>query len=120
MGPATHDQSHFASFMFFQTSVVCPVFESIRVVAGWQRQVTVLEFSCSTTTQCRMISALGGGVWLRMVGGVAATGGFFGAQPVRSRQSPRQTFLMPFFSLPPERLSMAILVTRPKRRSKAP
>ena len=58
---AAHHQSHFSSFIFLQTSVICPVFESIKVVAGWQRQVTVLAFSCSTTTQCWMISALGGG-----------------------------------------------------------
>ena len=101
---AAHDQSHFSSFIFLQTSVVRPVFESIRVVAGWQRQVTVLEFSCSTTTQCWMISAVGGGIWLRMGGGVAATGGFFAAQPVRSRQSPRHIFLMPLFSLSPDPL----------------
>jgi hypothetical protein len=29
-----------------------PVFESIKVVAGWHRQVTVLAFSCSMITQC--------------------------------------------------------------------
>jgi len=46
-----------------------------------------------------MISAVGGGIRLRMGGRVAATGGFFAAQPVRSRQSPKQTFLMPLFSL---------------------
>jgi hypothetical protein len=107
-----HDQSHFSAFIFLQTSVVCPVFESIKVVAGWQRQVTVLAFSSLTTTQCWMISAVGGGVWLRMGGGVAATGCFFAAQPVRSRQTKRQTFFMPLFSLSPDRLSMAILVTR--------
>jgi hypothetical protein len=117
---AGHDQSHFSSFIFLQTSVVRPVFESITVVAGWQRQVTVLEFSCSTTTQCWMISAVGGGIWLRTGGGVAATGGFFAAQPVSSKQSPRQTFLMPLFSLSPDRLSMAILVTRPKARVEVP
>ena len=82
-----------------QTKVVCPVFESISVVAGWQRQVTVLEFSCSTTTQCWMRSAVGGGIWLRMGGGVAATGGFFAAQPVRNKQTNRHTFLIPLFSL---------------------
>jgi len=53
-----------------------------------------------------------------MGGGVAATGGFLAAQPVRSRQTERQTFLMPLFSLSPDRLSMAILVTRPNRGSK--
>jgi hypothetical protein len=47
-----------------------------------------------------------------MGGGVAATGCFFAAQPVRSRQTKRQIFFMPLFSLSPDRLSMAILVTR--------
>jgi hypothetical protein len=51
-----------------------------------------------------MISAVGGGIWLRMGGGVATTGGFFAAQPVRSRQNPRQIFLMPLFSLSPDPL----------------
>ena len=119
-GTATHDQSHLSSFIFLQTSVVCPVFESIKVVAGRQRQVTVLAFSCSTTTQCWMISAVEGGIWLRTGGGVAATGGFFAAQPVRNRPTKRQTFLIPLFSLSPDRLSMAILVTRPKRGAKRP
>src|SRR5260370_2415188 len=67
-----------------------------------------------------MVSAVGGGTWLRMGGGVAATGCFFAAQPVRSTQTKRQTFLIPLFSLSPDRLSMAILVTRPKRGSKRP
>src|ERR1700682_3637595 len=117
-GPATHDQSHLSSFIFLQTSVVCPVFESIKVGAGRQRQVTVLAFSCSTTTQCWMISAVEGGIWLRMGAGVGATGGFFAAQPVRNRPTKRQTFLIPLFSLCPDRLSMAILVTRPQGGSK--
>ena len=117
-GTATHDQSHLSSFIFLQTSVVCPVFESIKVVAGRQRQVTVLAFSCSTTTQCWTISAVEGGIWLRMGAGVGATGGFFAAQPVRNRPTKRQTFLIPLFSLSPDRLSMAILVTRPKGGSK--
>jgi len=51
-----------------------------------------------------MISAVAGGIWLRMGGGVATTGGFFAAQPVRSRQNPRQIFLMPLFSLSPDPL----------------
>ena len=43
---------------------VCPVLESIRVVTGSQRQVTVLAFSCLLITQCSMASALAGGIWL--------------------------------------------------------
>src|SRR5580693_5240871 len=77
-----------------QTSVVCPVFESITVFAGTQEQVTVLAFSCVVTTQCSMSSAVGGGCWLRMGGGVAATGVFFAAQPARSRQNSSPAFLM--------------------------
>ncbi len=53
--------SHFSSFIFLQTSLVCPVFESMTVVTGRQLQVTVLAFSCLTTTQCSMSSARGGG-----------------------------------------------------------
>ncbi len=83
-------------FMVLQTSVVCPVFASITVVRGRQLQVTVLAFSCLTTTQCSMSSAVGGGIWLRMGGGVAATGCFFAAQPARSRQNISPAFLMPF------------------------
>jgi hypothetical protein len=80
--------------MALQTSVVWPVFESITVFAGTQLQVTVLAFSCAVTTQCWMSSAVGGGCWLRMGGGVAATGVFFAAQPVRSKQSTSPAFLM--------------------------
>ena len=87
--------SHCSSFVVLQTSVVCPVFESITVFAGRHLQVTVLAFSCLTTTQCSMSSAVGGGVWLRMGGGVAATGCFFAAQPARSRQNTSPVFLMP-------------------------
>jgi hypothetical protein len=94
-----------------QTKVVCPVFESITVFAGKQLQVTVLAFSCLTTTQCSMSSAVAGGIWLRMGGGVAATGGLFAAQADSSRQHTSQTFLMPLFSLCRARLSMATLVT---------
>jgi hypothetical protein len=89
-------RSHFSSFIFLQTILVCPVFESITVVTGRQLQVTVLAFSCLTTTQCSMSSAVGGGCWLRIGGGVAATGCFFAAQPARSRQNTSQAFLMPF------------------------
>jgi hypothetical protein len=91
-------RSYFSSFIFLQTSVVWPVLESIVVDAGWQLQVTVLAFSCFTTTQCSMISALGGGTWLRAgggEGGVDPTGGFFAAQPARKRQKMRQAVLMP-------------------------
>lgn len=88
-------QSYFSSFMTLQTSLVCPVFESITVVRGRQLQVTVLVFSCLTTTQCSISSAVGGGNWLRIGGGVAASGCFFAAQPARSRQTTSQTFLMP-------------------------
>jgi hypothetical protein len=76
---------HFSSFIFLQTSLVCPVLESITVVTSRQLQVTVLAFSCFTTTQCSMSSALGGGSWLRIGGGVAATGCFFAAQPAKSK-----------------------------------
>jgi hypothetical protein len=81
--------------------VVCPVFESITVLAGTQLQVTVLAFSWLTITQCSMSSAVGGGIWLRMGGGVAATGCFFAAQPARSRHNTSQEFFIPFvFALP--------------------
>src|SRR6267142_1099903 len=87
---------HFSSFIFLQTSLVCPVLESITVVTSRQLHVTVLAFSCLTTTQCSMSSAVGGGSWLRIGGGVAATGCFFAAQPARSRQNSSQALLMPF------------------------
>src|SRR5580693_1856318 len=64
------------------------------VFAGEQLQVTVLAFSCLSTTQCSMSSAVGGGTWLRMGGGVAATGVFFAAQPAKSKQSTSPAFLM--------------------------
>ena len=89
-------RSHFSSFIFLQTSLVCPVFESITVVTSRQLQVTVLAFSCLTTTQCSMSSAVGGGIWLRIGSGVGATGCFFAAQPTRSRQNTSQAFLIPF------------------------
>jgi len=54
----------------------------------------VLAFSCLITTQCSMSSAAGEGSWLRMGGGVAATGCFFAAQPARSRQNTSQAFRM--------------------------
>src|ERR1700683_4726260 len=86
------------SFIFFQTSVVCPAFESITVVTARQRQVTVLAFSCSTMTQCLMISAVAGGNWVPGGGAVAATGCFFAAQPASRRQNTSQALLMPLFS----------------------
>ncbi len=95
---AERSRSHCSSLFVLQTSLVRPVFESITVVTGRQLQVTVLAFSCLTTTQCSMSSAAGGGSWLRMGGGVAATC-FFAAQPVRSRQNTSQAFLMHRFRL---------------------
>jgi hypothetical protein len=86
---------HFSSLITLQMRVVCPVFESITVLRGRQLQVTVLAFSCLTTTQCWMSSAVAGGSWLRMGGGVAATGCFLAAQPARSKQNTSQHFLMP-------------------------
>ena len=83
----------FSSFILLQTSVVCPVFESITVVSGRQLQVTVLAFSCLVTTQCSITSEFAGGNSLRMGGAVVATG-FFAAQPVRSRHTTSQPFLM--------------------------
>jgi hypothetical protein len=85
---------YFSSLIFLHTSVVCPVFESIRVVTARQLQVTVLAFSCFTTTQCSMVSAVSGGAWLRMGGGVCAgpaVTGLFGPHPARIKQTPRET-----------------------------
>jgi hypothetical protein len=85
-----------SSFIFLHTSLVCPVLESITVVPGRQLQVTVFAFSCFVTTQCSVTSALAGGSWLRTSGGgVAATGCFFAAQPVKSRRTTRQPLIMP-------------------------
>jgi hypothetical protein len=95
IGITDEPRSHFSSFVTLQISLVCPVFESITVVRGRQLQVTLFAFSCLTTTQCSINSAVGGGNWLRTGGGVAATGCFFAAQPARSRQTTSQTFLMP-------------------------
>ena len=84
--------AHFSSFIFLQTSVVCPVFESIRVVTARQLQVTVLEFSCFTTTQCSIVSAVSGGVTLFTATGVGlAVTGFFGPHPPRIKHATRQT-----------------------------
>src|ERR1700677_4017136 len=81
--------TYFSSFIFLQTSVVCPVLESIRVVTARQLQVTVLAFSCLMTTQCSTVSAVSGGARLRIGGGVGpAVTGFFGPHPDRIRQAP--------------------------------
>ena len=123
---ARRTNRYLSSFIFLQTSVVCPVFESILVVAGTQLQVTVLAFSWLTTTQCSMVSAVGGGNWLRMGGGgggAAATGCFFAPHPASrdgQSKSMRHTFLMPLFSLSPACLSMAILVTGHKEKAPLP
>jgi hypothetical protein len=97
--------TYFSSFIFLQTSVVCPVLESIRVVTARQLHVTVLAFSCLTTTQCSTVSAVSGGARLRIGGGVGpAVTGFFGPHPDRIRQAtlkpatretPSQAVLMP-------------------------
>jgi hypothetical protein len=60
---------HFSSFIFLHTSVVCPLFESIKVVTARQLHVTVLAFSCLITTQCSIVSAVAGGASLRIGGG---------------------------------------------------
>src|SRR5258708_4109439 len=109
--PALRARSHFSSFIFLQISLVCPVFESITVVTARQLQVTVLAFSCLITTQCSMSSAAGGGSWLRIGGGVVATGCFFAAQPARSRHNTNHALVMSLFSLSRACLSMAILIT---------
>ena len=107
----TSGRSYLSSFIVLQISLVCPVFASMTVLCGKQLQVTVLLFSCLTTTQCSMSSAVGGGNWLRTGGGVAATGCFFAAQPARSRQNAKPAFLISLFSRSHACLSMAILVT---------
>src|SRR5579864_6292667 len=43
-----------------------------------------------------MSSAVGGGCWLLIGGGVAATGCFFAAQPARRRQHTSQALLMAY------------------------
>ena len=91
--------------MVLQTSVVLPVLESITVFKGTHLQVTALAFSWLTTTQCSISSAVHGGIWLRMGGGVAAIGYFFAAQPARSRQKHQPGFSScPPFSLSPRPL----------------
>lgn len=89
--------TYFSSFIFLQTSVVCPVLESIRVVTARQLHVTVLAFSCLTTTQCSTVSAVSGGARLRIGGGIGpAVTGFFGPHPDRIRQAPiRQATIKP-------------------------
>lgn len=88
-----------SSFIFLHTSVTWPVLESMRVVAGSQLQVTVFAFSSLVTTQCSMVSAEGGGSWLRMGaggGGVCGGGCFFAAQAVSSihKTSPAMTWAL--------------------------
>ena len=107
--------NYFLSGIFLQTITVCPVFESIRVVTGSQRQVTVFAFSCLLTTQCSIASALAGGIWLRTGagaagwgggGGTCATGFFLAGQPASNRTQTRirmdQSFLIaPIGDYPP-------------------
>jgi len=104
------------SFFFFhwlgKLAWCCRVFESITVVAGRQLQVTVLAFSCLTTTQCSMSSAVGGGSWLRMGGGLAATGSSSPRNWPEAGKIPAKLSSCSLFSLSRPRLSMAILVTR--------
>ena len=85
----------FHAFISLQTSLVVFAYPGRAGVLclGKLRLVTVLAFSCFTTTQCSMSSAMGGGNWLRIGGGIAATGCFFAA---RSKQNTSQAFLMPF------------------------
>jgi hypothetical protein len=61
--------TYFSSGIFLQTTTICPVFESILVVTGRQRQNTVFAFSSFVTTQCSMSSAFGGGTRLRTAAG---------------------------------------------------
>ena len=74
---------------------VCPVFESMRVVTGSQRQETVFAFSCLVTTQCSITSAEAGGIWLRIGAGAAgwgaAAGVFLAAQPARNKVQIKKT-----------------------------
>lgn len=86
-------RSHCSSFIFLQMSVVWPVLESIFVLSGKQLQVTVLAFSCEVTTQCSIVSAIGGGVWLR----IAGVGCFFAAQPERAAHSAKPTIGLNIF-----------------------
>src|ERR1700728_4958690 len=89
--------TYFSSFIFLQTSVICPALESIRVLTARQLHVTVLAFSCLTTTQCSTVSAVSGGARLRIGGGIGpAVTGFFGPHPDRIRQAPiRQATIKP-------------------------
>src|SRR5258708_28587716 len=109
--PALRARSHFSSFIFLQISLVCPVFESITVVTARQLQVTVLAFSCLITTQCSMSSAAGGGSWLRIGGGVVATGCFLAAQPARSRHNTHHPLVLPLFSLSRPCFSQPIFIS---------
>ena len=92
---------HFSSGIFLQTMTVCPVLESIRVVTGRQRQVTVFAFSCLVTTQCSMTSADGGGIWLRIGAGAGGCGAAVGlclaAQPSTNKNQNRGKMRHDFF-----------------------
>lgn len=79
-------QRHWSSFIFLHTSVVWPVFESMRVLTARQLQVTVFAFSCEMITQCSMVSAFEGGIWLRVDAGKT---GFLAAQPLRATHKAR-------------------------------
>jgi hypothetical protein len=90
-----------------QTIAVLPVLESIFVVTGIHAQVTVLAFSCFTTTQCSMSSADEGGIWLfsGLIWGAGAgggggagagAGGFLAAQPASSKRDKSQNFFITY------------------------
>jgi hypothetical protein len=80
---------------------MCPVFESILVVAGRHRQDTVLAFSSFVVTQCSISSAFAGGVWLRITGaggggiGLGAAAFFLSAQATSSTREKRQSLFIP-------------------------
>ena len=92
---------YLAGGIFLQTMTMCPVFESILVVAGRQRQDTVFAFSSFVTTQCSMSSAFAGGIWLRITGagggargGVGAAGFFLPAQPISNTTKSSQNLFI--------------------------
>src|SRR5438552_11928818 len=104
--------SYFSSGIFLQTTTICPVFESILVVTGRQRQDTVFAFSSFVTTQCSISSAFGGGVRLRItrVGaeGVAA-GLCLDAQPTTNRRDISHAFLIRIIRGIPRGSTIALL-----------
>jgi hypothetical protein len=94
-------RDYLAGGIFLQTMTMCPVFESIFVVAGRHRQETVFAFSSLVVTQCSISCAFAGGVWLRTTtgaggggGGVGAAALFFSAQPVNSRRETSQNLFI--------------------------